>query len=90
MNQGLDSIRFYTHDLTHAESIVSNHDQLLLETPNTESCTCNLGSAMKALNNAGIHPGLLGLVEIDLTDLIPREVSPHAQTCASLTVAVQG
>ena len=45
---------------------------------------------MKSLKNAGIHPGLLGLVEIDLTDLIPREVSPHAQTWASLTVAVQG
>lgn len=84
------SIRFYTHDLTQAESIVSDYNQLLLETPNAEPCTCNLGSAMKSLSNAGIHPGLLGLVEIDLTDLILREVSPHAQTGANLTVAVQG
>lgn len=74
------SIRFYTHYLTQAESIVPDYDQLLLEIPNAESCTCNLGSGMKSLKNAGIHPGLLGLVEIDLTDLIPREVSPHAQT----------
>ena len=66
--------------LTQAESIVPDYDQLLLEIPNAEPCTHNLGSGMKPLKNAGIHPGLLGLVEIGLTDLIPREVSPHAQT----------